>query len=93
MSGDETNDPPLFGPALFHQRRAQWLTPRENASSGPPSSPPPPSITRLETLLAKDGIEEDEKIWRQHLAEIHRSLVGGSRLKKGLKLSWVVSPV
>jgi hypothetical protein len=86
------------GPEFYNYRRALWL----NAIPSPdfdPSivrprvypQPPSSSITRLQSILTGDNVEEDEHLWENYLSKVFDSLVGGQRLRRGLGLSWVVS--
>ena len=46
---------------------------------------------RLEAIISQEGVEEDDGVWKQYLSGVHESLVGGKRLKKGIKLNLAVS--
>ncbi|KAG8960921.1 hypothetical protein FRC03_005986 [Tulasnella sp. 419] len=45
---------------------------------------------RLENVLSVPGVEEDQKVWDGYLGNVHKNLINGQRLRKGLKLSLVV---
>jgi hypothetical protein len=105
QGGEEefTSSPPIptAGPAYWEYRRAQWLSGSGEFSTTMPFAPPPvetlvqpgSSRAKLESILAVPGAEENEDLWRNYLGNIHKNLVEGTRLRKPLKLSIVVSRV
>jgi len=92
--------PPTMGSSYWEQRRAQWISgtgPYEITGPSPAraeaSAHPGSSRAKLENLLATPGAEESEELWRSYLGNIHKNLVEGTRLRKPLKLSLVVSGI
>ncbi|KAG9012259.1 hypothetical protein FRB94_006289 [Tulasnella sp. JGI-2019a] len=88
---------PTSGPQLYEYRRAQWLQPTSSgvvaasaSASGSEDMRVSKSHARLEAIVNQQGVEEDEGIWKQYLSAVHESLVGGKRLKKGIKLNLAV---
>jgi hypothetical protein len=55
------------------------------------SNPSAEALKRLDDVLASPGVDADDEVWRRYLSDVHRRLVGGNRLKKGLRLSQAVS--
>ncbi|KAG8908163.1 hypothetical protein FRB99_008706 [Tulasnella sp. 403] len=89
--------PPTMGPEYYAWRRAQWLMPRDvnagHATTSIPRTSDPradESRMRLETVLSRPGAEEDEEVWREYLKCVYDGLVGGKRLKRGVKLHYAV---
>nr|XP_031863299.1 uncharacterized protein CI109_001174 [Kwoniella shandongensis]KAA5530371.1 hypothetical protein CI109_001174 [Kwoniella shandongensis] len=50
----------------------------------------PTAVKRLEEVLSVDGAEELQETWDQGVGSVARSLHGGKRLAKGLKLGLVI---
>ncbi|TFL00502.1 hypothetical protein BDV98DRAFT_474739, partial [Pterulicium gracile] len=80
------------GPALYHQRREAWLTPR---SMKQPSSPPPPSPSqkRLEQLLGDHADGKPPPAWNNGLETVWNGLAKGNKLRHQLPLQTVVKIV
>lgn len=89
---DWTDPNASFGPSVFARTRALWVT---GTKTGTPCADPRlndiPSEAqkKLEDALGKFEAT-DEALWKGYLAEVHRRLVGGDKLKKGLKLPLAV---
>ncbi|KAG8846166.1 hypothetical protein FRB96_002065 [Tulasnella sp. 330] len=86
---------PTSGQALYEYRRAQWLRPTSSRVAAVGSitledERVSRSHARLEAIVNQQGVEEDDGVWRQYLSAVHESLVGGKRLKKGIKLNIAV---
>ncbi|EMD40883.1 hypothetical protein CERSUDRAFT_62861 [Gelatoporia subvermispora B] len=78
---------PPPGPAYFAARRALWCTSPENV---PIQTASTFSIPRLEELLAKEDVHENEEYWNAGIKQIHTGLMKGVYLKKRLPLSTVL---
>ncbi|KAK8864437.1 hypothetical protein IAR55_001686 [Kwoniella newhampshirensis] len=50
----------------------------------------PTAVKRLEQVLSQDGAEELQETWDAGVGSVARSLHGGKRLAKGLKLGLVI---
>lgn len=48
------------------------------------------ALKRLDEVLAEPDVDEDESLWNDYLCEIHRRLVGGNKLRRGLRLNQAV---
>src|ERR1700733_4887146 len=55
------------------------------------SNPSVEALKRLDDILASPNVDADDEIWKSYLSDVHHRLVGGNRLRKGLKLSQAVS--
>lgn len=62
---------------------------RENRTKR--SNPSAEALKRLDDVLASPDVDTDDEIWWSYLSDVHRRLIGGNRLKRGLKLSQAVS--
>jgi len=89
-SAKQLSSPPAPGPLYYEYRRAQWLTPPPGREAPRRSISSSSSLARLETMLARPGAEEDEELWNEYLYKVHRSLVGGTRLRRSLGLVWAI---
>ena len=49
------------------------------------------ALSKLDAILAEPGVEKDSDVWRSYLGDVYKKMVGGSRLRKGLKLGQAVS--
>ncbi|KDQ15411.1 hypothetical protein BOTBODRAFT_83671, partial [Botryobasidium botryosum FD-172 SS1] len=85
------SSPPPPGPAYYEYRRAQWLAPSSSREVPRRNGIlPSSSLARLEAMLGRPGAEEDEELWNEYLYKVHRSLVGGTRLRRSLGLAWAI---
>lgn len=87
---DWTDPNAAFGPNAYARTRALWVTGTKTGTRTPDSmarsnAPPSEAQRKLEDALIKFD-ENDDRLWKGYLSEVHRRLVGGDRLKKGLKL-------
>jgi len=82
---------PTTGPDYYELRRAQWIQPTRLSVNGErKNAKTSKSHAKLEAVLDQAEVEEDDAVWTHYLSGIHDSLVGGKRLKKGMKLHLAV---
>lgn len=87
--------PESWGPAFYARRRASWITGehRKTAAVDARVDQASTALERLEEVLNRPGVVEDDDVWESYLKSIHSKLVGGTRVRKGMLLSYAVRPV
>jgi len=86
--------PPILpppGPEHFEARRAAWLAGTVSAHADAVPQDPTSIRARVENYLSEPDAVHSEEMWGSWLKQTWKSLVGGSKLRKRLKLSTVVS--
>jgi len=80
-----------WGPAFYDRRRWRWI------SSGSRDTPvvedrerPSIALEKLEQVLKRPGVLEDDDIWDRYLKTVHSKLVGGTTVRKGMSLSYAI---
>lgn len=89
-----------FGPNVFNRTREQWLRGdlrgfgtgggRSAAAATKRSDPSGDALMKLDQVLNTPGVDEDVHVWKHYLQDVHGRLVGGNKVKKGLRLSQAV---
>lgn len=64
---------------------------RATAKPAKRSDPSADALRKLDEVLNMPGVDEDTDVWKHYLQDVHGRLVGGNKVKKGLRLSQAVS--